>query len=685
MKPTRLLVVSLLAIPIALVSLRVAWAVSDPAVSLFGVPDPTFKEKFLKLMEKQQKPEMEKLVKSESKAAVEWIVKANEILAERPDDPSLGPFLTDLSAAWKASMKSNFPDKFHEYLSKVEGDNKKERPGLRKRFDVAVGQFEGNSEKKDAYVYAQIADELEVVGFAFEQIGDQYFASETWLVYSACYDETLRTTGADLKRALAGLERAIAARAKVELNDTKKDDAEKRKTALVSKTPKPSGGGPGADSPGEGPTDAGTTLEVPLTFEVVPSTETYQRPCYDVDENFITWRGVNLKANGSTAVMDGLGEGPKFIRLGPADVRIDGDGDGKGDGAADTKLALTGTILPVKFHLGTGASARPWACLAVTAGQQEVYQSIQLNMSPTDQALNLYVLSAASLVGTLDGVPIRIIDETMDGLYGSVPESYGFAGLSKGFYQPYLDCMLVGASKRARPWSEIAEVNGKWWKFEMGTVSKAIKASPIKTDTGTLKLEFKGPNPPSYLIVKGSGSFKDCYYDVVEGGAKGVQVPVGRYTLAYGEIRKGKKKQVQKCVILPPKSAPNYEVTKGGTTVIALGAPFGFDFTSRSEADKVAITGQTIAVTGSAGERYERLWQCVAHPEATWRKKGSKKAEKTVKLQHVMGSQQIEERGFESTWFPLDLEIDIKGLGEVEVQLVDKKHDLFGKIESDWK
>lgn len=684
MKPTRLLVVSLCALGIGLVSLRVALATAGPLVTWVVPTDPAFKDKFKKLMEKQQKAEMEKLVKSETPAAVQWIVQASEILAERPDDPELGPFLTDLTTAWKAAHKTNFPDKFREYVTTLTGEYKKERPGLRNRFDVAVTQFEANSDKKDAFTYQQIADELEVVGSAFEQIGDQYFASEAWLVFSACYDDPPRATGGDPKRALNGLERAIAARAKVELNDAKKDAAEKRKTALVSKG-SGKAGGPAADDPGAGPTDAGATIDVPLTFEVVPTVEAFQRPCFDVDENYILWRTIDLKSNGSSTVIDRMAECPAFCRVGSSDVRIDMDGDGKCEGAADQKLALTGTIQPVKFHLGTGATARPFACLTMTAGQQELYQEMQLNMAATDKSLDIYILSAASLVGTLDGQPIRIIDETMDGVYGTVPESYGFVGLAKGYFQPYVDAIVVGASKRARPWSEIVEVNAKWWKLEMGVTGKSIKASPIKTDTGTLKLEFKGPTPPTYLIVKGANSFKDSYFDLVEGGAKGIQVPVGRYTLAFGEIRKGKKRQVQKCVIIPAKSAPTYDVQKGETTVIAIGAPFGFDFTSRNDDGTLTITGESVVVTGSSGERYERMWQCVPHPEAAWRKKGTKKAEKAVKMAMVQSTDTIEKLGYGSTWFPLDLALDVKAQGEVEVQLVDKKHGLFGKIESDWK
>ena len=47
----------------------------------------------------------------------------------------------------------------------------------------------------------------------------------------------------------------------------------------------------------------------------------------------------------------------------------------------------------------------------------------------------------------------------------------------------------------------------------------------------------------------------------------------------------------------------------------------------------------------------------------------------------------LEKHGWPAAWFPLDTTVETKEKPgtEVEVQLVDKKHDLFGKVESDWK
>jgi hypothetical protein len=697
MKPN--LFASLLVLPSLLVLLhavpaapsRAAVPVASSAAAVLA-PDPAFKTKFKALMDKAAKPEMEKLVKAESGNASAWIARAQEILAERPDDPDSGPFLADLSAAWKASMKSEFPEKEKAFFAALEGQNKKDRLDVRKRWDKSVSDFDSNAEKRDAWIYSQLVDEIEVLASAFEQIGDHYYASEAWLMYAACYDEPLRGATADQKRAYQGYEKALTERAAVDLADAKKEAAEKRKKELAAKGfdkgGAPSGGGAPVPTPGSSePTDAGATINVPLTFEIVPTVDAFQRPSFRCDDVVITWYEVGLQKKGSTATFENTPGAPTLYRVGSADIRFDSDGDGKGDGPADEKIPLTGNITPVKIMLGKGDQARPWAFLAVTAGQQENYQSVQLNMQPSDTLLRLFTLGAASVTGTVEGQPIRIIDDSMDGTYGQEPQMYGFVGVTKGVYQPDMDSIVIGASKRARPWSEFQQIGGKWWKLEMGVTGKEIKASPVKTDTGLLKLDFKGPVAPTYVILRGTNVLKNSFFDVVEGGSKGVEVPVGRYTLVYGEVRKGKKRQMQKCLILPgPHNSVSYDVTKGQTTLVTLGAPFGMDFEAKTEAGKTTITGKTVVITGSQGEHYERTWQCLPKPEVFWRKKGAKTGSKPTPMKFAATDKEIEDHGWDAAWFPLDLTIaDAAIQGEIELQLVDKKHDLFGKIESAWK
>jgi hypothetical protein len=55
-------------------------------------------------------------------------------------------------------------------------------------------------------------------------------------------------------------------------------------------------------------------------------------------------------------------------------------------------------------------------------------------------------------------------------------------------------------------------------------------------------------------------------------------------------------------------------------------------------------------------------------------------------MERVPDTAMLEKLGFAATWFPMKLEIELKGVeGPIEVQLVDKKHDIFGKVESTWK
>ena len=130
---------------------------------------------------------------------------------------------------------------------------------------------------------------------------------------------------------------------------------------------------------------------------------------------------------------------------------------------------------------------------------------------------------------------------------------------------------------------------------------------------------------------------------------------------------------------------PAIEVAKGKTATMTLGAPFGFDFHATNVGDKIKVEGGTVVIVGSQGERYERAWNCVSRPEVFWRKKGTKTATSAGKMGAFQDTA-ILAKGYDVAWFPLDLDAPLKNeKGAIEVQLVEKKHDIFGKIESDWK
>jgi len=669
-----------------------------PLLTLFGALPASawqsdFEKEFKAALQQKATAEQHKLVKTRVPEAVACVIATGEqILVSSSDE--LEALMAGLREAWKAVHKSEFAERAYKYYSLADGTQKKDRAELKLQYDKARRTFDNNLTKKAPeefdLVYAQLRDHPDF----FDQAGDLYLASESAYVVARALDETLRTSGADLHLAWKFYVKAIELRERWELKDPSYEECVKRRNALAAKGAdkkaepgagsEPGGSGPGMPAaPGGSP--PGAPLKAALTFEVLASPEQFQRPNYHADDSFPLWPPLALtKKDKNRAVFANMNKSPAVLREGSNDVRLDTNGDGKGD----EKVPLTGNIVAVKTTIGEGADARPWAFLAVVGGQKEFYQGIEVNLQPVDDVMTIYTLGAASVVGSVEGKSVRLIDETMDGIYGTVPQTYGFAGLSKDVFQPDFDTMVVGAAKRARPFSEWAEIEGAWYHLAVDAAAKELTATPHTPDVGFLKLDLKGTAvPPSALIVQGKDSLSKCFYDLADAGPKGLAVPVGNYVLCYGELRRGKKKQLQKCAILPGRAMAGWSVRRGETTLVELGAPFDFDFKTKRDGDNVTIEGATVRVIGRGGERYERTWNCVPAAEVGFRKKGVKaKPGKYERLPIAGDVEVINKQGWDVPWSPMDLVLDVKSAGpEVEFQLVLKKHDLFGKIESNWK
>lgn len=652
-------------------------------------PDPAFKTRFQKLGTQNAKDEMAKLVKTEAKDAVGWIVTTGEELLANPS-PEAEAFMTDLRAAWTSAMKSEFAEKIYTYFTTFDAQNKKDHRELHERYDKVWDEYRANLDKKDSWVFLNLVDEFDILANGFDQIGDLYWSSQAWLVYAACYDAPLRGDGADPKKALQGYTNALDLRTKLDLKDAGFEEASRRKSVLSGsgKATEPTPGNkkdaPAAPPPSAPPKPVtlGEPVKVPLTFEVVPSIETFQRPNYHCDDFYSLWTPLSFLKKGSSVGFPNAPGSPLAYRTGATELSFDLDGDGQGE----EKVTLSGNITPVKLAIGKGEAARPWAILAMIGNTKDEYQGLEVNLAPSDDRFPVYILGAASITGAVAGVPIRIIDDTIDGVYGTVPQTWGFPGLTPGIFQPDLDSMVIGTGKRAKPWSSIQQIGTVWYKLDVAADGKQLSASPMTVETGVLKLDYKGP-APTYVVVHGTSPQNDGYFDLVEGGSKGVTVPAGTYALYYGEMRKGKKRQAQKTAILPPvTNAPQWTVGAGETVTVSLGGPYSFDFKHAFEAEKLTIEGNTVAVVGAHGERYERPWNCVPRPEVVWRKKGTKKASKPERMELVPDMGTIEKLGWIATWAPIKFERELNGVeGPIEVQLSEKKHDIFGKIDSPWR
>jgi hypothetical protein len=540
---------------------------------------------------------------------------------------------------------------------------------------------------------------------SFELVGDRYYASQTWMMYGNCFDEGYRgVEGADLRKATQGFGKALEHRKAIGLEDLNYRLTKVRYDQLVGQgyaepeRPEEGAGGddaagtptgvvdPTGSAPGAAPAVPAAALEASLEFDLLETLDEVQRPNYSADDLYQMWVTLGFGAKDSVARFQSIKEGgPSFVRAGSSDVRWDADGDGADDD--DPKLPLTGNLTPFEVEIGRGDEARRWAFMTITGVEKDQYQYVgEINLGPTDGQMQLYAINAGSMVGELAGTEVRVIDDNMDGIYGSPPITWAYAGLSRDVFQPDMDSIVIGGGKRAVPWSEYQKLGDAWYKLEVEQGGKRIKATPVALKTGRLQLDFKG-GKPSWLIVKGDGKYENCYFDLTE-GAKGVEVPVGRYTLFCGELRKGKKRQAVKSLILPGKKTPSYSVADGETAKVELGAPFGFDYRFTRGADKITLEGASVVVTGKAEERYERVWGAVPRPEVSWRKEGAKRGSKGEEMDVVMDLDGINQHGFNGAWSPIDMTFEVKGVDEgekVELQLAEKKNDLFGSIESSWK
>ena len=187
------------------------------------------------------------------------------------------------------------------------------------------------------------------------------------------------------------------------------------------------------------------------------------------------------------------------------------------------------------------------------------------------------------------------------------------------------------------------------------------------------------------MIVKGKGRYEGCYFDLLWGGSKGVEVPVGSYELFCGDLRKGRKRQTAKALVLPGKDMESWQVAAGETTTIELGGPFSYDFSFENAGAEVRVIGQTVAVVGAAGERYERPWNCRPAPDVFWREVGKSRGNKAERMKLINDQlDMFQEGAYAKVWFPLDCEFEVRSK-TVELQMSEKKNALFGKLESGWK
>ncbi len=643
-----------------------------------------FMDRYRRALDARAESEIENLVRRNQGTATVLIIELCEANGREPSE-RLENEIEGLRKAWKIAFNSSFANEMYEYLSLMRQQvrafrSEKKQDFIKIQRELQAGTAEKNWERVDV-----ACEQFAALAEAFSQAGDHYYVSECWWRIAQAYDEGVRGNKANLEKAGEGFANCVEARDRIDLKDRFYSAAKLRADQLLGSKEREAERSEKAAAEGFTRKKAGASLgpEVgyDLTFSILEDIENPLRPGFELLELPIIWRQLSFKRPGSATDFYTFGDkGPQMIRT-SGGVAMDADRDGKGE----VEITLTGNIEATEVTLGEGDSLRKWGFLSIVLTDSEVYQGIGLPMQPSDAFMSLFVGPAGSMVGEVDGTSIQVIDENMDGVYGSTPVGWGNPGLTPQSVQPIFDTIVVGGAKRAVPWSEYIELGSQWYQLLSDQNGTRVVASKAQLETGTLKLSAKGIKP-LYFVVRGTGTFQYSYFDVMTGGSRGIDVPAGSYELLIGEVRKGKRKQVQKAMILSGKGTDTWTVNPGETTTIEIGAPFDVDFDVTDGGGVVKVTGGTIAIVGSAKERYERLWNCTLEPEAFVRKAGTKKGGRGVKMDTVRDYESIQNEGLQIAWFPLDIELKKRTDDEeVEVQLIEKKNKLFGKLESSWR
>lgn len=648
------------------------------------LPEGKFREDVRKAAAIGDQQAVATLMRNNPRNTVAWILTTNELYSEGPNE-ALTKDMDMLRAGWRAAFSSSFFDKIEAFFAGLRPEFRRTRVELRNRFNELQAAFDrilGEKASEDRTLRArEMSLSFESLGNSFREIGDRYYSSESFANSGYLVDSTVVGEQGDLVRAHTMLKSALDERLQLDLEDRILRNLRIDVARLEPYAVPPDGGvtAGAADTTSKIPGVAlGPMSTAPGTFEPVPSMGAFERLGYAHDDVYMVWPSIVISGETGSVEFSGLKDGPTVRRTGAAAAEVMGT-----DGSV-AEVPITGNVELVTTVIGDEETRRPWAFLMTVPTDKEQYQGFELNYQPSKTQMILPVAPAASMVFDVGGTRVKVLDENMDGIYGGPETTWTYPGVVEGEFQIDIDGVVVGAAKRTVPFSELMRIGEAWYRLESTMGGKNLNVEAATLRTGKVKLDMKGLTPQS-VIVRGTGALAGCFFDLM--ATKGTaELPIGSYQLVQGVVREGKRLNVQKAMFLGSGGRAIFSVQEGKTTTFELGAPFDISFKADVDATTATIRGNTLSVTGRGGERYHRLWGYTLRPEVTLRKAGAKKGGRPERMPLVLDQSTVNEKGMAVAWYPLDMTIE-HGLGtdEVEIQLTEKKHALFGKLESSWK
>ena len=192
-------------------------------------------------------------------------------------------------------------------------------------------------------------------------------------------------------------------------------------------------------------------------------------------------------------------------------------------------------------------------------------------------------LIRSSMAGRLDRIPVRLMDDDMDGKFSQ--KSSGFSGG---------DAILIGASSSAVPLREVHRIGKKLYRLKVASDGSSIDYE-LMGDTAIGQVKAVYPNNIlKSLVLVGENSAFDVNIDGKAG------IPGGDYKLAYGVV----SRSAATLTFKPGMATPTYGIQNGMVNTLRIGLPIRLEFAASYKAGKVGLSAGAVSVVGSGSETY---------------------------------------------------------------------------------
>jgi len=194
-------------------------------------------------------------------------------------------------------------------------------------------------------------------------------------------------------------------------------------------------------------------------------------------------------------------------------------------------------------------------------------------------------LIRSSMKGTLGRIPIRILDDDMDGKFSQ--KASGRGG----------DAILIGRSTSAVPLRAMHRIGKDIYRLKVAADGSSVDYERVaETALGQVNAIFPA-NTMKALVLVG----RDCAFDIKTDGLAGI--PAGPYMLAYGVV----SRSAATLTFRPGRATPQYDIKDGMINTLRIGKPVRVDFAASYGKGKVGLSAGAVSIVGSGSEIYGPL------------------------------------------------------------------------------